>query len=173
MTIRYVPVAGCEDLEGYRPRGYHPIIIGDVFEERYHVTHKLGMGGRATVWLARDMLSKTWVAVKVMMADSTSKDQEMNQHLQKALGSEGCSPIVPLLDSFGIDGPNGRHLCLIFALSGPSLASLRRRLIKIRPDVARSLALKLLKALAEIHEAGVVLGDLSTANVLLRVGHDP
>ena len=166
--MRYVPVAGCEDLEGYQPGGYHPVIIGEIFNRRYQVAHKLGMGGSATVWLARDKLSETWVAVKVMMADSTSKDLEMNQHLQKALGPEGCSPIVPLLDSFSLDGPNGHHLCLVFAVSGPSLASIRRRLIKIRPDVTRSLALKLVKALEKIHEAGVVFGDLSAANVLLK-----
>ena len=104
-----------------------------------------------------------------MMADSTSKDLEMNQHLQKALGHERCSPIVPLLDSFHVEGPNGNHLCLVFAVSGPSLASIRRRLIKIRPDVTRSLALKLVKALEKIHRAGVVFGDLSAANVLLKL----
>ena len=167
--MKYVPVADCEDLEGYQPGGYHPVIIGDVLGERYQVAHKLGMGGSATVWLARDKLSHNWVAVKVMMADSTSKDLEMNQHLQRTLVLDGCTPVVRLLDSFSIDGPNGHHLCLVFAVSGPSLASIRRRLIKIRPDITRGLALKLVKALAKIHSAGVVFGDLSASNVLLKV----
>ena len=169
LVMRYVPVAGCEDLEGYQPGGYHPVIIGDIFNRRYQVSHKLGSGGSATVWLAYDKLSERWVAVKVMMAKPTSKDLEMNQYLQKALGSGVSNPVVPLLDWFSIDGPNGNHLCLVFAVSGPSLASIRRRLIKIRPDVARSLALKLVKALEKIHRAGVVFGDLSAANVLLKL----
>ena len=82
---------------------------------------------------------------------------------------KGAVQFVPLLDSFHVEGPNGNHLCLVFAVSGPSLASIRRRLIKIRPDVTRSLALKLVKALEKIHRAGVVFGDLSAANVLLKL----
>ena len=62
--MRYVPVAGCEDLEGYLPGGYHPVIIGDIFNRRYQVAHKLGSGGSATVWLAYDKLSERWVAVE-------------------------------------------------------------------------------------------------------------
>ena len=38
----------------YRPGGYHPVHLGDVYRERYRVIHKLGFGAYSTVWLARD-----------------------------------------------------------------------------------------------------------------------
>ena len=31
-----------EGQDGYRPGGYHPVKIGDIFNERYHIKHKLG-----------------------------------------------------------------------------------------------------------------------------------
>jgi len=41
----------------YRPGGYHPVHLGDVYCQRYRVIHKLGFGSYSTVWLARDLQS--------------------------------------------------------------------------------------------------------------------
>lgn len=44
-----------EPLSRYRQGGYHPVTLGDTFNDtRYTVLHKLGWGGYSTVWLARD-----------------------------------------------------------------------------------------------------------------------
>ena len=54
---RFIPSRLCniEDIEDYRPGGYHPISIGDTFDQgRYRILHKLGFGGSSTVWLVRD-----------------------------------------------------------------------------------------------------------------------
>ena len=46
-----------EPLERYRKGGYHPTHLGDRFKDgRYKIMHKLGWGGYATVWLARDSM---------------------------------------------------------------------------------------------------------------------
>jgi hypothetical protein len=44
-----------ESLSKYQPGGYHPVNLGDTFEnDRYKIHHKLGWGGYSTVWLAKD-----------------------------------------------------------------------------------------------------------------------
>ena len=46
-----------EPLERYRVGGYHPIHLGDTLGNGiYKVLRKLGWGGHATVWLARDVM---------------------------------------------------------------------------------------------------------------------
>lgn len=45
----------CEWGEAYHPGGYHPVYLGDVIQERYHVMRKVGWGQYSTVWLAVDM----------------------------------------------------------------------------------------------------------------------
>jgi len=48
-----------EGPHGYRPGGYHPVHLGDVYGQKYRVIHKLGFGAYSTVWLARDLESAT------------------------------------------------------------------------------------------------------------------
>ena len=44
-----------EWIEDYRPGKYHPVHIGDTFNNsRYRAIRKLGYGSFSTVWLARD-----------------------------------------------------------------------------------------------------------------------
>ncbi len=44
-----------ENPSFYRPGGFHPVALGQVYESagaRYKIIHKLGYGSYATVWLA-------------------------------------------------------------------------------------------------------------------------
>ncbi|KDQ06502.1 hypothetical protein BOTBODRAFT_76694, partial [Botryobasidium botryosum FD-172 SS1] len=43
-----------EPLEDCRPGGYHPVHIGDCFQDTYTIIRKLRWGGASTVWLAED-----------------------------------------------------------------------------------------------------------------------
>lgn len=43
-----------EGIRVYRPGGFHPVYVGDVYQDRYEVLSKLGYGGYSTVWLVRD-----------------------------------------------------------------------------------------------------------------------
>lgn len=45
-----------EDDTQYCRGGYHPVVIGDVFDNRYRVVRKLGWGHFSTVWLCRDIM---------------------------------------------------------------------------------------------------------------------
>ena len=45
-----------EDVEEYKPGGFHPLLLGARLEnDRYEILHKLGFGAFGTVWLAKDM----------------------------------------------------------------------------------------------------------------------
>lgn len=44
-----------ESINEYRRGGYHPVVIGDVFQNRFRVIRKVGWGNFSTVWLCRDL----------------------------------------------------------------------------------------------------------------------
>jgi len=51
----------------YRPGGYHPVHLGDLYCQRYRVIHKPGFCGYSTVWLARDLQSTAQTRVIVVV----------------------------------------------------------------------------------------------------------
>jgi len=67
-TLRVPKLKQVETLN-YNVGGFHPVHLGDTFKkERYSVIHKLGHGGFATVWLARDQVRGRYVALKILAA---------------------------------------------------------------------------------------------------------
>ncbi|PKX99960.1 kinase-like protein [Aspergillus campestris IBT 28561] len=171
----YEPLEGVERLENYRPGGYHPVQIGDHFQGRYRVVHKLGYGSYSTTWLARDERLNTYVAVKVCTANSNPKEADIISTLTRS----PCSPahnlgqaMIPfILNRFTIHGPNGTHACYVTAPARASLSGLKDgswiRLFQL--EVARSLAAQLVLAVDYVHAQGFVHGDLHLGNILLKV----
>lgn len=54
-TTLYQCSLDVEDPNGYCSGRYFPMLLGETFKDgRYHIVHKLGWGGFATVWMARD-----------------------------------------------------------------------------------------------------------------------
>ena len=150
-----------EGLENYVRGGYHPVHLGDVFEARYKVVHKLGYGGFSTVWLARDNVLQRYVAVKILSAEVSSECPELkilNYLKQSSTDHPGRQYIAFLIDHFELHGPNGTHLCLVSEVLGPSLAYLIGKNLQLRGSVARKVARQLAEAVAFLHSQGVCHG---------------
>ena len=164
-----------EDPEDYKPGGYLPIRPGaTLLYRRYEVVHKLGVGGSAVVWLARDHQLERYVAIKIFRADRTKEDGLREYHRQikleqNMLKADLDQYIVPMYNCFRVPGRPGSHLCLVFGLAGPSIASLRdsQLTLQLRPDFVRSLARQMVEALQKIHAAGITWSDLNASNMTL------
>lgn len=152
-----------ENLECYEKGGYHPVHIGQTYGNgRYEIVHKLGYGSYSTVWLARTSTSSSdFVTLKILRADASDPEHECTilTNLSSPLGT--CHPgyrhIQHLLDHFYIDGPNGKHMCLVTEVLGGSIGSSKASIPwKFSPDVARAIVVQVLRGLAYIHSRGVV-----------------
>ena len=154
-----------EDLERYEKGGYHPVSLGDTFDnERYRVVHKLGHGGSSTVWLARDNTLQRYVSLKILCAEEPSdiKDIKVLDYLKNKNPSHpGYQYISFLYDSFGIDGPNGSHMCLVSEVLGPSLADLVSLGKQLRAAASRTVSRQLVQAVAYLHSEGFCHGGTS------------
>lgn len=164
---QYHWIEGVESLEKYRCGGYHPVMIGDVLNERYQIVDKLGYGGYSTVWLARDMQQKLYVALKVGISDSRLHETTILRRLSdlkprnssSLVASSGYEAIPPLLDEFIVRGPNGTHPCYTTTPAQCDLMDASRHCL-FRLDVARALSVKLVSAIAYMHSQGYIHGGL-------------
>lgn len=159
-----------ESVHSYRPGGLPVVDIGDKFcDNVYTILHKLGYGDSSTVWLAQDMNTQQYVALKMLTAEVSSLGSQLK--IQKYLSQEDRSPlharIAKILRSFEFESPNGQHTCLVFEFMGPHLQSMLGD-FKIKPEYARKLSRDIADTIKLLHSKAIAFGDLSTANILLR-----
>ncbi|KAJ3934541.1 MAG: kinase-like domain-containing protein [Lentinula lateritia] len=182
LKRRFVPCIfdEVEDVEDYKPGGFHPVRIGDKFNDgRYRILHKLGNGGSSTIWLARDEqfsesgLGKL-VTIKALRADAFKINSPELVVPTLMSSSESFDFYRKVEDNFVVNGPNGTHMFIIYAFAGPSVRAIsefpeNRRL---RADLARKIAAQASSALQRIHRAGFIHGDFTTSNFLFRLTDD-
>ncbi|EAA33510.1 kinase-like protein [Neurospora crassa] len=179
------PTSAVEDPNQYRRGGHHPILLGDHLgpstnPSRFRVFHKLGYGGFGTVWLCQDMDEMRnnkrwkWRVVKVMSAKASNlkggnadlKVMEMFEGVDRELlKMKGVS--IPM-ESFWVEGPNGRHLCLMMEWLGPETTGLARCIGQC-DGMMKDICFQLLEAMEFIHSKGLCHGDFRPQNILLRL----
>jgi eukaryotic-like serine/threonine-protein kinase len=136
------------------------------FGGRYHVIERVGVGGMAEVYRARDELLGREVAVKVL-SERFSRDQAFVERFRREAQSAANlnHPNIVSLFDFGADGDtyyivmefiDGRPLSDIIKAEGPLMPE---RSAEIAADVAR--------ALSRAHAAGLVHRDIKPGNIMI------
>lgn len=170
-----------EGIDSYRKGGYHAVRVGDSFSGgRYIAQRKLGWGQFSTVWLAYDIQSSRYVALKIQKSAPQFAQAALHEiEVLSAIADGNPSNnkcVVQLVDHFKHTGPNGQHLCMVLEFLGDSLL----RLIKyshykgLELNKVREICKCILNALDYLHqELGIIHTDLKPENILLISTIDP
>jgi len=126
---------------------------------RYELGARLGRGGFGAVFAARDRLVGRDVAVKVLAAQRSSVLLERETSALRMLDLPG---VVQLLDSGSSDGVPW------FVMERIEGTPFPHDDVPVPWNSLAPTVLELLRALARIHRAGFVHGDLKPSNVLVK-----
>ncbi|KAE8351352.1 kinase domain protein [Aspergillus coremiiformis] len=166
-----------ETLPHYRPENYYPVKIGDIYNDRYQITGKIGYGAYSTSWLCRDLQNRSFAVLKVStflsnFPSATDRERRIYEYLAKINSPHvGQSLIRQMYDSFDIEGPAGRHCCL--ALQPMRMTLLEMMGLNTKPfdvPLLKMTLKRLLLALDFLHtEASIIHTDLKTDNLMLTL----
>jgi len=132
----------------------------------YHLEERIGAGGMAVVFRARDERLQRWVALKVL-APALAGDEEFRQRFireSQAAAAVDDPHIIPVFEAGEVDG------VLFLAMRyvpGGDVRALIRRTGPLSPAHALAIISPVASALDAAHSAGLVHRDVKLANILL------
>ena len=131
--------------------------------DRLKLIERLGFGGQAEVWLARDQMLERFVTVKKVRGFKTPEDGDEDERLHSLRArAETEHPAIPTL--FGVI-PHGNQSWLVSEyVEGVALSDL---LGELSPESIYAVARDLLSALRCLERLSLVHGDLSPNNIVI------
>ena len=141
-------------------------MTGKILDERYELIAKIGSGGLADVYKAKDILLDRIVAVKILHI-SFAEDYyfiERFRHEAQSAGKLSHPNIVGIYD-VGCDGDV--HYIVMEYVEGETLKQYIQNHPNIPIDTAVRIAIEIGYALVEAHANGIIRCDIKPHNVLL------
>lgn len=141
-------------------------MIGRVFDDRYEVIRRLGVGGMAEVYLAHDRHLGRDVALKVLLAKYAGDPQFIERFRREASAAAGLNHpnIVQIYDRG--EAENTYYISMEY-LPGRSLKEVIEKHAPLRADHIISLSAQILDALRFAHSKGVIHRDIKPQNIIV------
>ena len=137
-----------------------------IFNGRYELHRRLGRGGMAEVYLARDQLLDRPVAVKVLFP-ALATDQGFVERFRREAQAAANLQHPNIVSVFDWGEANGTYFIVMEYVEGMTLAELLRDEGRLHPDRAAEITADIAAALGFAHRNRVVHRDVKPGNVLI------
>ncbi|MGA0893033.1 MAG: Stk1 family PASTA domain-containing Ser/Thr kinase [Ilumatobacteraceae bacterium] len=139
-----------------------------VVNERYEIHKRIGRGGMADVFLARDLLLDRPVAIKVLFPEFAIDPNFVERFRREAQAAANLNHpnIVGVYDWGKFDAT---YFMAMEFVDGRTLADILRQNVRLNAQKAAEIASEVAAALSFAHRNGVVHRDIKPANILVGV----
>lgn len=145
----------------------NPTVIND----RYELGQRIGRGGMADVFLARDLLLDRQVALKVLFPEHAIDPSFVERFRREAQSVAGLNhPNIVAVYDWG--QYSNTYFMAMEYVKGRTLAEHLRREERLSPRGAANIVAKIANALAYAHRNNVVHRDIKPANILIGENGD-
>jgi serine/threonine-protein kinase len=139
---------------------------GALLNDRYQLEEKLGSGGMADVFLARDVVLDRPVAIKVLRKDYSNNEDFQKQFLVEARSAANLShPNIVTVHDFGI--ADGLVYIVMEQIPGKDLKQLIRERGRFTIEQGIPLMIQACAGVGYAHRAGLVHCDIKPHNMLV------
>ena len=146
--------------------GVRMVDAGTIIDGRYEVVARIGSGGMADVYLARDTLLGRKVAVK-LLHHRFAEDQEFVERFRREASSAAGLSHPNVVAVFDRGEWDGTYYIAMEYLPGRSLKAVVREHGPLSPDDAIDIVVQILLAARFAHRRGIIHRDLKPHNVIL------
>ena len=139
----------------------------NVLGERYTLLEVLGGGGMARVYLARDGVLGREVALKVLREQYADDENFVERFRREAINAASLNHpnVVQVYDQGR--AADGTYFMAMEYVAGGTLKERIAQSGTLNPSEAADIALRVVDALAQAHQSGIVHRDVKPQNVLL------
>jgi serine/threonine protein kinase/beta-lactam-binding protein with PASTA domain len=133
---------------------------------RYEVISRVGGGGMAVVYKARDVLLNRHVAIKVLN-ESLSNDSEFVRRFSREAQAAASLSHPNVVSVYDVGQERHTHYIVMEYIEGPTLKEYIQQYSPLTSEEIVSIASQICDALAHAHENQIVHRDIKPHNILL------
>lgn len=137
-----------------------------LLSNRYQLQQKIGTGGMATVYLARDLMLERPVAIKLLKHDLSTNPSFRKRFQQEARAAANLShPNIVTVHDFGFH--KGRLFIVMEYVPGQNLKEIIRETGKFSIEDGLPIVIQACAGVGYAHRAGLVHCDIKPHNILV------
>jgi serine/threonine protein kinase len=140
--------------------------LSTLLNNRYQLIERLGIGGMAEVYRARDLMLERYVAIKILRDENASDPDFQERFRQEAKAAANLShPNIITVHDFGFD--KGQLFIVMEYVPGKMLKEMIQALGRFTPEDAIPLMVQACAGIGYAHRAGLVHCDVKPHNMLV------
>ncbi|WP_243648744.1 Stk1 family PASTA domain-containing Ser/Thr kinase [Hazenella coriacea] len=133
---------------------------------RYEIVSRVGGGGMAVVYKAKDLLLNRYVAIKVL-SESLSNDSEFIRRFSREAQAAASLSHPNVVNVYDVGRDGYTHYIVMELIEGPTLKQYIQDRGPLPTEEAASIAMKICDGLAHAHDNQIVHRDIKPHNILL------
>ena len=133
---------------------------------RYEIVSRVGGGGMAVVYKARDVLLNRYVAIKVL-SESLSNDSEFIRRFSREAQAAASLSHPNIVNVYDVGRDHFTHYIVMELVEGPTLKQYIQDRGPLPVQEAATIAVQICDGLAHAHENQIVHRDIKPHNILL------
>ncbi|MFV0529234.1 MAG: Stk1 family PASTA domain-containing Ser/Thr kinase [Lachnospiraceae bacterium] len=142
------------------------IKAGMIIGERYEIIGKVGSGGMADVFKAKDLKLNRFVAIKILKPEFREDTTFVRKFKTEAQSAAGLTH-PNIVNVYDVGEDNGTHYIVMELVEGITLKEYISKKHKLSVKEATSIAIQVSLGLQEAHSHGIIHRDIKPQNIII------